>query len=111
LLSRDVLAAVKPGCRIINTSAYHAVDVGALVDELRAGRLAGAAFDVFQTHPIPPNSPLLGLDNVVLTPHIGGATQETVARHSRMIVEDIDRFLQGRMPERLVNLEVWDRVD
>jgi D-3-phosphoglycerate dehydrogenase len=51
------------------------------------------------------------LDNVVLTPHIGGATLETVARHSEMIVQDIERFVQGRKPKRLVNPEVWVRFE
>lgn len=113
LLNREVLAEVKPGCRIINTSSYYAVDEEALVEALQAGRVAGAAFDVFQTHPIPPNSPLLRLDpdgiGVVLTPHVGGATQETVVRHSKMVLEDIARFIQDRRPEHLVNPEVWDR--
>ncbi|MCH7605649.1 MAG: 3-phosphoglycerate dehydrogenase [Chloroflexi bacterium] len=107
LIDRAVLSAMKPNCRIVNTSSYQAVEEGALVDVLREGRLAGAAFDVFQTHPIPPNSPLLSLDNVILTPHIGGATQETINRHSEMIVEDINRFLTGLRPLRLVNAEVW----
>ena len=107
LLSREHLAAAKPSCRIINTSAYHAVDERALVDALQARHLAGAAFDVFPTHPITPNNPLLKLDNVVLTPHVGGATEETIARHSMMIVEDIERFLGGLIPLRIVNPEVW----
>ena len=111
LLSWPVIQAVKPGCRIINTSSYPAVDEEALLEALRSGRVGGAAFDVFNTHPLAPNSPLLHLDNVVLTPHIGGATLETVVRHSQMIVEDISTFVQGGMPKRLVNQEVWDRRD
>lgn len=111
LLNRSVLAGIKPGCRIINTSSYYAVDQAALLEGLESGRVAGAAFDVFPTHPLPPNSPLLGFDNVVLTPHIGGATFETVARHSEMIVRDIERFVQGQKPEHLVNPEVWGRFD
>ena len=111
LLSRSVLAEIKPGCRIINTSYYDAVDQAALVECLKSGRVAGAAFDVFPTHPLPHNNPLLGFDNVVLTPHIGGATRETVTRHSDMIVQDIERFIQGRKPERLANPEVWGQFD
>lgn len=111
VLSRSVLAGIKPGCRIINTSYYHAVDQTALVECLETGLVAGAAFDVFPTHPLPPNNPLLSFDNVVLTPHIGGATRETVARHSDMIVQDIERFVQGYKPERLVNPEVWGRFE
>jgi len=111
LLSRSRLAAIKPGCRIINTSSYHAVDEAALVEGLISGRVAGAAFDVFPTHPLPPNNPLLGFENVVLTPHIGGATRETVDRQSDMIVQDIERFVTGLKPERMVNPEVWGRFD
>ena len=107
LLGREVLDATKPGCRIVNTSAYPVFDEAALVDALRSGHLGGLALDVFQTHPITPNSPLLGLDNVVLTPHVGGATLETVSRHSWMIVEDIARFLRGDRPENLVNPAAW----
>ena len=111
LLNRSLLAGIKPGCRLINTSSYHAVDEAALVEGLTSGRVAGAAFDVFPTHPLPPNNLLLGFDNVVLTPHIGGATRETVARHSDMIVQDIQRFVAGLKPERMVNPEVWGRFD
>lgn len=107
LLDRRMLAVAKPGCRIINTSSYRAVEEAALVDALKTGQLAGAAFDVFATHPIIPNNPLLQLDNVVLTPHIGGATQETLARHSLLMVEDICRFLRGFPPKNLVNPEIW----
>ena len=107
LLGRDVLALAKPGCRLINTGSYRAVEEAVLVEALQQKRLAGAAFDVFETHPIMPDSPLLRLDNVVLTPHVGGATLETVARHSHMMVEDIGRFLQGLRPRHLVNPGSW----
>ena len=56
-----------------------------------------------------PDNPLLGLDNVVLTPHIGGATAETVERHSEMMTADILRFVRGRQPKNIVNREVWRR--
>lgn len=107
LLSREVLALAKPGCRLINTGSYRAVEEAVLAEALQQKRLAGAAFDVFETHPIMPGSPLLRLDNVVLTPHVGGATLETVARHSHMMVEDIGRFLQGLRPRHLVNPGSW----
>lgn len=107
LLDRQKLAMAQPGCRIINTSSYWAVEEAALVEALETGRVAGAAFDVFATHPIAPNNPLLRLDNVILTPHVGGATKETIARHSDLIVEDIRRFLQGFPPKHLVNPEIW----
>ena len=108
LLSRELLETMKAGCRIVNTSAYSVFDEPALLDALRSGHLGGLGLDVFETHPIAPNSPLLGLENVVLTPHVGGATQETVARHSQMILDDITRFLRGKRPHNLVNSVVWD---
>jgi D-3-phosphoglycerate dehydrogenase len=64
---------------------------------------------VFETHPIEPGHPVLGLENVVLTPHIGGATGETVERHSEMMAEDLGRFFAGSKPVHLVNPGVWDR--
>ena len=107
ILGSDLLSLMKPTSYLVSTSDPSVLDQTAVVDALRQGRIAGAAFDVFETHPVSPDSPLLGLDNVVLTPHLGGATQETVERHSRMMTDDILRFLDGRRPKNLVNGEVW----
>ena len=109
LLDADRLNQLKDGAYIINTATYPVIDEHALVEGLRSGRVAGAAFDVHRTHPIHPSSPLLQLENVILTPHIGGATDGTVERQSWMIVEDIGRYLDGLRPRRLVNREVWRR--
>ena len=70
-------------------------------------RIAGAAFDVYQTHPVPHQSPFLKLDNAVFTPHIGGATDGTVERYSRLMCQEIEGFLEGKRPQNLVNPEVW----
>lgn len=109
LLDSERLGLMRPDAFLVNTSSYAAVNERALADALRHGRLAGAAFDVHQSHPIPPTSPLLKLDNVVLTPHIGGATEETVSRYSWMVVEAVRSFLKGRRPRHLVNPDVWRR--
>ena len=109
LIDAERLREMKQGAYLINTSGIDLVDQDALVESLSERRIAGAALDVFESHPISPDSPLLGMDNVVLTPHIGGATQETVERHSAAMVDDIERFLSGRRPVNLVNPEVWDR--
>ena len=109
LLDEEKLSLMKAGCYIINTAAYSIIEESALVENLKSGHLAGAAMDVHQTQPIPPSSPLLDLENVILTPHIGGATDGTVDRQSWMMVEEIRRFLNGQRPRRLVNREVWRR--
>ena len=69
----------------------------------------GAAFDVFDTHPIRPDNPLLDAPNALLLPHIGGATDATVQRYSAMVVDDFIAFLDGARPERIVNPEVLGR--
>ncbi len=81
---------------LINTASAALVDETALVEALRSKRIGGAALDVFETHPVMPNSPLLKLDNVVLTPHIGGATAETIERYSSMITRDLLQFLRSQ---------------
>ncbi len=105
LLDARLLATARPGAFVVSTSDAAVIDQGSLVRALERGRIAGAALDVFDTHPIAPDNPLLSLDNVVLTPHIGGATAETIERHSQMMADDILRYLDGGRPENLVNPE------
>jgi len=110
LISAQRIALMKPSAYLVNTASAYVVDEEALAQALRERRIAGAAFDVYQTWPVQPEDPLLKLDNVVLTPHIGGATEETVARHSQMIAEDIERFLKGQRPKNMLNPQVWEKV-
>jgi phosphoglycerate dehydrogenase-like enzyme len=107
LIGHAALALMKPTARLINPSAPGVVDEDALADALEADRIAGASLDVFEGHPLPENSRLRSLNNVVLTPHIGGATSETVHRQSRMITNDILLVLRGEQPVHLVNPEAW----
>ena len=65
---------MKRGAILVNVSAPELVDQDALENSLRTGRLGGAGLDIFPTHPVEPSYPLLSLPNVVLTPHVGGAT-------------------------------------
>ena len=101
------LGQMKPTSYLVSLSDAAIVDERALVRALSERRIAGAALDVFETQPLAPDSPLLGLDNVVLTPHLGGATDETIERHSEMMADDVLRWLDGERPERLVNPEAW----
>ncbi len=109
LIDGQKLALMRPSAYLINTAGAGIVDQDALVRMLEERRIAGAAMDIFETHPLATNSPLLKLNNVVLTPHIGGATDGTIERQSWMIVEDLRRFLEGRRPRNLANPEVWRR--
>jgi phosphoglycerate dehydrogenase-like enzyme len=90
---------------LVNTSGGSVVDAGALASALTDGSLAGAALDVFAGHPLPLSSPLLGAPNLLLTPHIAGATAETVERQSRMMTGEVERLLAGRPLRFAVNPE------
>jgi phosphoglycerate dehydrogenase-like enzyme len=103
LADTKFLAAMKLGAYLINTSGGSVVDLDALVDALEAGRIAGAALDVFPGQPLPASSRLCTAPNVLLTPHIGGATAETVERHSRIMTGEIERLLDGRPLRYAVN--------
>jgi D-3-phosphoglycerate dehydrogenase len=107
MLSDDLLSLMRSSAYLVNVTSPAVVDQDALASALREGRLAGAAMDVHDAHPIPPNSPFLRVPNVLLTPHIGGATHETIQRHSQMVVTDIQRFLKGQKPLHLANPAVW----
>ena len=97
------LARLKPGAFLVNTSAGGVVDSDALTDALATGRLAGAALDVFDGHPLPLSSGLIGAPNLILTPHIGGSTAETITRHSQIMAEEIERLLDGEPLRHVVN--------
>ncbi len=111
LIGERELGVMGRGTYLVNTASHDLVDEAALVKALAAGHLSGAALDVHETHPISPASPLLKLENVLLTPHVGGATEETVQRHSAMILEDLERCLRGERPLRLANPRVWDGLE
>ena len=108
LIDSRRLALMKPTAYLLNLSGAGIVDRNSLVAALENRAIAGAALDVFETQPIAPDHPLLSLDNVVLTPHVAGATDETIERHSTMMASDIVRFLDGVKPVNLVNPVVWE---
>ena len=107
MLDEALIGRMKPSAYLLNDSSPGIVNRDALADALANGRLAGAALDVHDAHPIPPDSPFLRLPNVLLTPHIGGATQETIERHSAMVAADFELFARGKAPKNLANPLVW----
>ncbi len=102
LLGRRELALLKPTAYLINAARGALVDEAALVETLREHRIAGAAIDVYQTEPLPVDSPLLTLDNVVVTPHVAWVTDGGISRMARHPVENIIAFLEGK-PQFVVN--------
>jgi len=108
LVDRSFLARTKPGALLVNTSRGEIVDTAALTEALRSGRLAGAALDVFEDEPLPADHPLLGLDNAVLTPHVGFHTAEATSRMLRIAVANLLGVLHGQ-PQNVVNPEVLER--
>ncbi|HZK66650.1 MAG TPA: hydroxyacid dehydrogenase [Chloroflexota bacterium] len=91
---------------LINTSRGPVVDEVALVEALRAGKIAAAGLDVFDQEPPAKDNPLLGLDNVILLPHMGGATYESMERMATHAAAEILAILGGQKPRYLRNPEV-----
>ncbi|MCD1294372.1 glycerate dehydrogenase [Methanocella sp. CWC-04] len=99
------IARMKPTAILINTARGKIVDERALISALKEKRIAGAGLDVFETEPLPMDSPLMELDNVVLTPHIAFLTRESVDDCTRVTVENVEMFIRGR-PQNVVNRAV-----
>ncbi len=102
MVSRQALEKIKPSCILVNTARASIVDTQAMIDALRAGKLAAAGLDVFDHEPLPANDPILSLPNVVLSPHNSGMTPEAIEKGNEMVVENVIAFLQGR-PANVVN--------
>lgn len=97
IINDDMIRLMKPTAYFINASRGAVLDEKALIDALREKRIVGAAFDVYASEPIAKNHPYITeFDNVVITPHIAGATTEVLSHHTRQIVEDIQRFVEGQ---------------
>jgi D-3-phosphoglycerate dehydrogenase len=99
-------AAMRDGAFYVNSARGGLHDVDALVAALQSGHLGGAGLDHFDGEHLPNGHPLTTMDNVVLTPHIGGATYDTEVNHTAMIAEDVRRILAGERPLHCVNPEV-----
>jgi D-3-phosphoglycerate dehydrogenase len=106
LVGEKEFAAMKPGAVYINTARAMLHDTDALVAALQSGHLGGAGLDHFKGENLPTDHPLCAMQNVVLTPHIGGATYDTEANHSKLIADDVVRILSGEKPVNCVNPEV-----
>jgi D-3-phosphoglycerate dehydrogenase len=109
LIGQRELARMKPSAFLINTSRGGIVDEQALAVALREGRLGGAALDVLSAEPPPPDHPLRQAPNMILTPHLGFYSRESVIELQTKAAEEVARALKGQPPRSPVNREVLGR--
>lgn len=106
MIGAPQFAAMRDGAVFLNTARAQLHDTDALVEALRGGKVAAAGLDHFVGEWLPTDHPLAGMPNVVLTPHIGGATWNTEARQAQMVADDLEALLAGDPPAHIVNPEV-----
>jgi phosphogluconate 2-dehydrogenase len=109
LIGAAELARMQPSAILINIARGPVLDEAALIDALQARRIRAAGLDVMVKEPLAQDSPLLLLDNLVLTPHIGSATLETREAMARCAVDNLLAALAGERPANLVNEQVWSQ--
>ena len=109
LIGQRELSLMKPSAVLVNAARGAVVDQQALCAALKERRIAAAGLDVAEIEPIPVDDPLLTLDNVVVTPHIGSASVATRARMAEMAVESVLQALRGELPSNCVNAEAFSR--
>jgi D-3-phosphoglycerate dehydrogenase/microcystin synthetase protein McyI len=101
------LRAMQPHAILINTARGPIVQANALAAALREGRIAGAALDVYEDEPFSADSPLAGLENLILSPHTAGLTDEALHGMALSAADQILQALRGERPPHLVNPQVW----
>jgi D-3-phosphoglycerate dehydrogenase / 2-oxoglutarate reductase len=106
MIGAKQFAGMKDGAIYINTARAMLHDTDAMTEALQSGKLGGAGLDHFEGEHLDPEHPLAKMANVVLTPHIGGATYDTEANHSKLIADGLATLLGGGKPDNIVNPEV-----
>lgn len=109
LMDAARLGRMKSGALLVNVARGPVVDDEALLAALRAGKIGGAALDVFSVQPLPPDHPYLSLDNVIVTPHMAGITEESMLAMGTGAASEALRVLAGELPENLCNPEAVER--
>ena len=109
MIGAGQFAAMRDGVVFLNTARSQLHDTDALVDALRSGKVAAAGLDHFVGEWLPTDHPLTSMSNVILTPHIGGATWNTEARQAQIVADGLEALLSGGTPTHIVNPEVLAR--
>jgi len=103
LMNAEAFRHLKPGAVLIDVSRGGIIRQAALIEALQSGRLAGAALDVFETEPLPPDNPLWGMANVILTPHCSSVYDGWDRRSMEMFCDNLDRWRRGQPLENVVD--------
>ncbi len=111
LINRERIAMMKNTAYLLNLAKGSLVDYEALFKALKEKQIAGAALDVFPLEPIDEDNAFLDLDNVIVSPHIGGNTKEVIVRQSNMLLNDIKLWLNNEKPKNLLNPEVFNESE
>ncbi len=104
LISREVISAIKPGAYFYNVGRGPSVDEEALIKRLDGGSLAGAGLDVFATEPLPDDSPLWAMDNVIVTPHVAGYTWDYADELCEVFAANLAAYRAGEPPPDVIDL-------
>lgn len=104
LLGAAQLAQMRPGAFLINIARGAVIDEPAMIEALRDGRLAGAGLDVFDQEPLPADSPLWEMENVIITPHVSTASDHTERRMAELVTDNLRRYLDGQPLRNVVDM-------
>jgi len=110
LIGKSELGLMKRTAVIVNTSRGGVIDETALYVALKENRITGAALDVTEKEPLDPKNPLSKLDNVIITPHVAGSSEESVFRMSVTAAEGIANYFKGAIPNFVINAEVLRKI-
>ena len=103
IIGEAELKAMKPAARLINIGRGELIDEAALIKALQEKRIAGAGLDVTEREPLPPDSPLWDLDNIILSPHVSGGMEDYMLRAAELFTDNLQRYLAGKKLRNLVN--------
>jgi phosphoglycerate dehydrogenase-like enzyme len=107
LFRRGQFRQMKPTGYLINIGRGAIVDLADLTEALRAGEIAGAGLDVFETEPLPEGHPLWRMPNVIITPHVAGASPRIAERHLAVLLDNVGRFVRGQPLTNVADKRRW----